>query len=64
MRSTRWLCVRLREKGGKQHEMPKSGGTLGNAAAMANHASTRAPTAVRPDGDDISVDEVQQRIRA
>ena len=40
----------------------KNGGTLENAAAMANHASTRTTQLYDCHRDDISVDEVE-RIR-
>lgn len=40
----------------------KNGGTLENAAAMANHASTRATQLYDRRRDDISLDEIE-RIR-
>jgi integrase len=38
----------------------KNGGTLENAAAMANHASTRIPQLYDRRRDDISLDEVER----
>ena len=38
----------------------KSGGTLENAAAMANHASTRTTQLYDRRRDDISLDEVER----
>jgi integrase len=37
----------------------KNGGTLENAAAMANHASTRTTQLYGPRRDDISLDEAE-----
>lgn len=43
-------------------EYLKNGGTLENASAMANHASTRTSRLYDPGRDDISLDEIE-RIR-
>ncbi len=44
------------------HRLPEDGGTLENATAMANHASTRTTQLYDRQRDDISLDEVE-RIR-
>jgi integrase len=44
-------------------EYLKNGGTLENAAVMANHASTRATQLYDRRHDEISLDEVVERIR-
>jgi hypothetical protein len=38
----------------------KNGGSLENAAAMANHASTRTTSLYGRQRDDVSVDEVER----
>ena len=69
----RRIWVRLHEKGGKHHEMPcnhkprrisfrKLGGSLENAAPMANHASTRTMQRYDRRADEVTLDEVE-RIR-
>ena len=51
--------VRLREKGGKRHEMPCHH-NLEKAASMANHASTRTTQLYDRRADEVTLDEVER----